>query len=904
MKNLFFKLFLLITFLFLSSGDLLAQVDWTKYPSNPVLTGQPGTWYAYTTMNSVLYNADSSRYEMWFTAGAQIPFPYTIGFAKSVDGISWDVYSIDPVLSPAAGEWDAYAVLAPYVLRENGQYKMWYTGCATSQLLYKIGYATSLDGINWTKHPNPVFEPGPGSWESGSVAYPCIMSYSNGYKMWYGGGSNSWSETAIGYATSPDGINWERYFWNPILFSGSTGQWDHLLFGPRVLEIDNRYYMFYSGEIIIWNSDKIGLATSSDGLTWTKYPSNPVLQPSSGQWDGGRTNSGYVLLDDDTLKMYYCGMPAGGTNMQLGLATSLFSPPVLPGTYTVGTGGNFATIQDAFNKLETDGVAGDVTLELIDDLYIAPTDSFGFKLNGPIPGAGPNSSVTIKPAANKNVVIEGSGFRVISFVNTSYLTLDGIDISGTTTLALHANKNNQYPYNDCVDFLENSDHNIFQNITIICDDITGVGGGVGFYTRVGFTASADSNLIQNNFIKKSGKGGIYVSSYYSPVSATGNIIRENQIGSESDSLIAWGIQIERCKNTIVENNIIQNLKSTPTSGEILNIGINSYSGNGDVIRNNVIHNIKSETGYTCVGILLSGGTGINNMVYNNMVYDIQSASTQSNSRVAGIQIWSQEYPKIYYNTVYLSGTGNGANPLGSAALYIDGGNGASIDVDLKNNIFVNTRDESPYCASAVYDYTTAYLTSDYNDLYYDDTNNNNCLVRIGSTDYHTLAEWQATGKDLHSYVEMPHFISSTDLHIDGSIPTYIEGRGMPINSIENDIDGDLRNTLTPDIGADEIDGTPGVGDENVPPTEYALEQNYPNPFNPGTTFRYSIPQTSKVVIKVFDILGNEIATLMDEEKSVGTYQLMWNAADLSSGIYFYQLTAGDYVNTKKMILLK
>jgi photosystem II stability/assembly factor-like uncharacterized protein len=85
---------------------------------------------------------------------------------------------------------------------------------------------------------------------------------------------------------------------------------------------------------------------------------------------------------------------------------------------------------------------------------------------------------------------------------------------------------------------------------------------------------------------------------------------------------------------------------------------------------------------------------------------------------------------------------------------------------------------------------------------------------------------------------------------------------------------------------------------------FSLAQNFPNPFNPSTTFSYSIPTQSKVVIKVFDILGNEIATLMDEEKSVGTYELTWNAANLSSSIYFYQMKAGEYVNTKKMILLK
>jgi len=88
------------------------------------------------------------------------------------------------------------------------------------------------------------------------------------------------------------------------------------------------------------------------------------------------------------------------------------------------------------------------------------------------------------------------------------------------------------------------------------------------------------------------------------------------------------------------------------------------------------------------------------------------------------------------------------------------------------------------------------------------------------------------------------------------------------------------------------------------PTEYYLSQNYPNPFNPNTKIRYSVSQYSNVVIKVFDILGNEIETLVNEEKLIGTYEVTWYAEKLSSGVYFYQLRAGDYFDTKKMILLK
>jgi hypothetical protein len=94
------------------------------------------------------------------------------------------------------------------------------------------------------------------------------------------------------------------------------------------------------------------------------------------------------------------------------------------------------------------------------------------------------------------------------------------------------------------------------------------------------------------------------------------------------------------------------------------------------------------------------------------------------------------------------------------------------------------------------------------------------------------------------------------------------------------------------------------GEVNATPTEFILYQNYPNPFNPITKIKYSVPQLSNVVIKVFDILGNEIETLVNEEKPAGYYAVEFNAATLPSGVYFYQLKVEDFVSTKKMILLK
>ena len=96
----------------------------------------------------------------------------------------------------------------------------------------------------------------------------------------------------------------------------------------------------------------------------------------------------------------------------------------------------------------------------------------------------------------------------------------------------------------------------------------------------------------------------------------------------------------------------------------------------------------------------------------------------------------------------------------------------------------------------------------------------------------------------------------------------------------------------------------GVEDEPTLPTEYALEQNYPNPFNPVTIISYSLPKTSLVQLKIFNVLGQEIATLINEEIPAGTYELTWYAAHLPSGVYFYRLKAGDFISVKKMLLLK
>jgi len=95
-----------------------------------------------------------------------------------------------------------------------------------------------------------------------------------------------------------------------------------------------------------------------------------------------------------------------------------------------------------------------------------------------------------------------------------------------------------------------------------------------------------------------------------------------------------------------------------------------------------------------------------------------------------------------------------------------------------------------------------------------------------------------------------------------------------------------------------------TGNQNEIPSSYALMQNYPNPFNPTTTIRFSIPKSGVATLKVYNILGKEVATLFDGNLTAGSYNINWNASSYASGVYFYRLQSGDFVQTKKMILVK
>jgi predicted GH43/DUF377 family glycosyl hydrolase len=321
MKSYFLTFILAVLFLASTFSDSFAQTDWTKYEGNPVLgPGLPGTWND-ISLGPVSILFDGSTYHLWY--GGLDGSYVRIGYATSEDGKSWTPYAENPVLDVGEeGGWEDEWVVKPYVLFDGDTYHMWYTGYNGTNA--RIGYATSPDRVTWTKDEgNPVMDKGSaGSWEFVGVESPCIIFDGSTYHMWY----NGWDTQdifQIGYATSTDRVTWTKYENNPILKVGPSGSWDYpRVDAPEVFFDGTKYHMWYDG--YNGTNGRIGYATSLDGLSWTPYVGNPVLDLGEAEsWDSQWVGFCRVLFNtaDSLYNMWYLGSDEDW-NARIGYATA------------------------------------------------------------------------------------------------------------------------------------------------------------------------------------------------------------------------------------------------------------------------------------------------------------------------------------------------------------------------------------------------------------------------------------------------------------------------------------------------------------------------------------------------------------------------------------------------------
>jgi predicted GH43/DUF377 family glycosyl hydrolase len=283
-----------------------SAAGWVKYERNPVLGGSLGTCFDLAILR------DGDTYRMWFSWRPK----RSIAVAESKDGLKWSEPKI--VLGPnAASGWED-DINRPLVLERGGHYHMWYTGQAKGKSC--IGYATSADGTTWKRASDkPVLSPEQ-PWEKVAVMCPHVLydAEEKLYRMWYSAGEQ-YEPNAIGYATSPDGLTWTRHGKGPVFRPDAKNAWEKdRVTGCQVVRHGGWYLMFYIG-FEDQHQARIGVARSKDGITgWERHPANPILRPGKGRWDADAVYKPYAVFDGKRWLLWYNGRR--GNVEQIGVA--------------------------------------------------------------------------------------------------------------------------------------------------------------------------------------------------------------------------------------------------------------------------------------------------------------------------------------------------------------------------------------------------------------------------------------------------------------------------------------------------------------------------------------------------------------------------------------------------------
>jgi len=632
----------------------------------------------------------------------------------------------------------------------------------------------------WFKYSgNPVLEKGiSGEWDDVNIRLQCVLWDGTKYNIWYGGEDEVAS--AIGYATSTDGINWIKYENNPVLEKGGPGEWDIGYIEPSsVLFNGTDYFMFYNGGV---NYDEgiIGAATSSDGINWIKDTvNNPVLvSGESGTWNEDYVLDPHVIYENSVYKMWYGSdgwyENLGAWTWKLGYAESNDGKVWTKRTDPIMEEGDYETwANDLFSPC--------VNYE--DNNYMMwywSASTFSWNDHHQFNCATSSDGIIWVKSANNPVLERGAAN-----------TWDESAIAKPSVLK------------------ENSLFKMWYS--------GGNSGNVsiGYAEDFSNLVHADSVLIEN----------IYVEPNADPLKILGRVISPDghalsakaiighDDGSTQDSVILLD---DGLNGDGTANDGIYGGYWTPTNEKNYTVGIKT---------------VDQETGFT----------------RNGLNWNIIDRFTSKGPIVLeNVQITSSDTIAIPGERLKYSFTMKNIGVSDSVF---------NIDVKL---IIADT---------SITDAT------------------------FGDPQFGDIAPGES-------------IVSSKDFGIkfqDYCVPGNYE--------IELEITSNGIHYWTDMFTIEVVIDPSDVNELSNLPKKFALKQNYPNPFNPKTKIKYDIPENVKRVTKnvelvVYDILGKEVTTLVNEQQKAGYYEIEFESKDLTSGIYLYRLQAGDYVEAMKMILLK
>jgi hypothetical protein len=286
----------------------------TRSPTNPLVPdGMPGTFDSLLTGVRTIVKMGPGDYRMWYEAVGSNFVGNRVAYATSTDAVTWTKRGV--VIAPDQ-PWESTETAPGTVLFEGGVFKLWYHGGATSTAggTYSpnesIGYATSPDGLTWTKYSgNPILSHGTSGSFDLEAANPVVfnlgaLGLGTGYRMYYTGSATGTSGLSLAMATSPDGISWTKYAANPIIANARWGG----AWGGALIPADGVWNLWYGTAD---GNSGLNYAYSSDGIGgWADGPSNPVLTPPSDPtlpdaMQVGGNVSGY--LDGTIFRILYSG---------------------------------------------------------------------------------------------------------------------------------------------------------------------------------------------------------------------------------------------------------------------------------------------------------------------------------------------------------------------------------------------------------------------------------------------------------------------------------------------------------------------------------------------------------------------------------------------------------------------
>ncbi|MCB2222020.1 MAG: T9SS type A sorting domain-containing protein [Bacteroidetes bacterium] len=564
-------------------------MNWVKNENNPVLSGTPGNWNQYARQPVVLF--EDSIFKLWYLGSYGTN--YQVGYAESEDGISWTLED-DPVIpSGQPGDWDRNK--GPQtVLRINDTLKMWYHASPDPNFSidFAIGYAWSLNGLEWNLNPEPVLEKGvTGSWDESLVYSPHVYYDGTQYHMWYSGSMNNASYDQVGYAVSNDGINWTKDdINNPVIELGDPGTWyDTWVIAGPVFKCNNGIFQMWFGGDDGSYTYRIGFATSPDKIHWTIHNDlEPVLDVGNpGEWDEKSVHSPTVILHDGIYKIWY-----GGRNIsniwKTGYAES--NSPILrvPSQYP--------TIQDAIDA------ACDGNTVLVDQGTYYENINF----NGKAITVMSNYLYTLDSADIYNTIIDGSQSSNPDSASVVYFS-SGEDT--TSVLCGFTIQHGTGTYPDAFGDLSGGGvtieyagakiiHNRIINNSLITNNSRAFGAGIVTTNLDGIPTIIRDNLFADNAIQTS-------SSYYAAGAA----------------MLLYGPHI--VKNNIIKNNDVTG-KWARGAGIYADNPIESPDGIGIIAGNQIIHNTADITGIVGFGCgvyvinLIPGYTISNNIISYNI----------------------------------------------------------------------------------------------------------------------------------------------------------------------------------------------------------------------------------------------------------------------------------------------